>query len=197
MQANCWLSCSGAAAACEAGLDDFMAADETFSSVKALQEATAKDVGQRIATAHLRPLPSTGASSRPQGIHPIPGKSLLETSSLFKKNPFYSFKLHKSFQNSYPLSLSLSSSSWEICICSLGQPLINGPRPSPLCIAAMQCAEVCIMSLILKLNMQWVVCACCSLLFPTAASDIVKIVRLLKAIAPRACSAALSQGRAA
>lgn len=52
-----------------------MAADETFSSVKALQEATAKDVQQRIATAPLRPLPSSAALSRPQCIHPTPGEA--------------------------------------------------------------------------------------------------------------------------
>lgn len=53
-----------------------MAADETFSSVKALQEATAKDVQQRIATAHLRPLPSSAALSKPQCIHPTPSMNL-------------------------------------------------------------------------------------------------------------------------
>ena len=62
--------CSGAEPLCVAPLDDFMASDETFSSVKALQEATAKDVQQRIATVHLRPLLSFAGLSRPQGIHP-------------------------------------------------------------------------------------------------------------------------------
>ena len=41
-----------------------MAADETFSSVQALQDAIAKDVEQRIATAHLRPPPSKPAAAR-------------------------------------------------------------------------------------------------------------------------------------
>lgn len=58
-----------------------MAADETFSSARALQEATAKDVQQRIATAHLRPMPSHAAPARPQAIRTAPG----ETSTLMCK----------------------------------------------------------------------------------------------------------------
>ena len=51
-----------------------MAADETFSSARALQEATAKDVEQRIATAHIRPMLSNVALSRPQVPLATPGK---------------------------------------------------------------------------------------------------------------------------
>ena len=47
-------------------LDDFMAADETFSSVQAFQDALVRDVEQRIATIHLRPLPSKPAAPRGQ-----------------------------------------------------------------------------------------------------------------------------------
>ncbi|KAL0020040.1 hypothetical protein WJX77_006948 [Trebouxia sp. C0004] len=45
-------------------LHNCMAADDTFSSVQALQDAVAKDVEQRIATAHMRPLPSKPAAAR-------------------------------------------------------------------------------------------------------------------------------------
>lgn len=59
-------------------LDDFMAADETFSSARALQEATAKDVEQRMATAHLQPMRSHVAPSslvtRPHGLRLTPGE---------------------------------------------------------------------------------------------------------------------------
>lgn len=55
-------------------LDDFMAADVTFSDARALHEATAQDVEQRIATAPLRPMPSNVAPSRPQGLRLIPGE---------------------------------------------------------------------------------------------------------------------------
>ncbi len=41
-----------------------MAADETFSSVQALQHAIAKDVEQRIATAHMRAPTSKPAAAR-------------------------------------------------------------------------------------------------------------------------------------
>ena len=51
-----------------------MAADATFSDARALQEAIAKDVEQRIATAHLRPMPSVVAPSRPLGLRAIPGE---------------------------------------------------------------------------------------------------------------------------
>ena len=51
-----------------------MAADETFSSARALQDATAKDVEQRIATAHLRPMPGHVGPSRPQGLRLTPGE---------------------------------------------------------------------------------------------------------------------------
>ena len=73
-QAKEWYCYSGAKSACMAVLDDFMAADETFNSARALQEATAKDVEQRIATAHLRPMPSHVAPSRPQAIRPTTGE---------------------------------------------------------------------------------------------------------------------------
>ena len=56
-------------------LDDFMAADATFSDTRALQEAIAKDVEQRIATAHLRPMPSNAAPSRSHSLRPIPGET--------------------------------------------------------------------------------------------------------------------------
>lgn len=67
--------CSGTEAAGVAVLDDFMAADVTFSDARALQEAIAKDVEQRIATAHLRPMPSNVAPSRPQDLQAIPGEN--------------------------------------------------------------------------------------------------------------------------
>ena len=54
--------------------DDFMAADETFSSVEALQEAIAKDVEQRIATAHLRLMPSKVTAIQHQGTTGAPGE---------------------------------------------------------------------------------------------------------------------------
>ena len=56
-----------------AELDDFMAAKETFSSTTALQQAITKDVEQRIATAHLRPVPSRPASIRLHGSSFAPG----------------------------------------------------------------------------------------------------------------------------
>lgn len=64
-----------------------MAADETFSNVKALQEATAKDVQQRIATAHLRPVPSSAVLSRPLGIHPTPGEAWCESAYAAAPHP--------------------------------------------------------------------------------------------------------------
>ena len=45
-------------------LNDFMAADDTFTSTAALHEAIAEDVEQRIATLHLRQPPSEPAASR-------------------------------------------------------------------------------------------------------------------------------------
>ena len=56
-------------------LHDWMAADETFSSVEALHEAIAKDVEQRIATAHLRAPPSKAPVTPGCFSQPCPGKS--------------------------------------------------------------------------------------------------------------------------
>lgn len=57
-----------------------MAADETFSSVQALQDAIAKDVEQRIATAHMRPPPSKPAAARGASIlNNAPGTILAKT----------------------------------------------------------------------------------------------------------------------
>ncbi len=54
-----------------------MAADETFSSVQALQDAIAKDVEQRIATAHMRPPPRKPAAARGASIlNSAPGNIL-------------------------------------------------------------------------------------------------------------------------
>ena len=56
--------CTGSAGNVVEELHNCMAADETFSSVQALQDAIAKDVEQRIATAHMRPPPSKPAAAR-------------------------------------------------------------------------------------------------------------------------------------
>ncbi len=58
-------------------LHSCMAADETFSSVEALQDAIAKDVEQRIATAHMRPPPSKPAAARGASVlNNAPGNTL-------------------------------------------------------------------------------------------------------------------------
>ena len=58
-------------------LHNCMAADETFSSVQALQDAVAKDVEQRIATAYMRPPPSKPAAARGASIlNSAPGNIL-------------------------------------------------------------------------------------------------------------------------
>ncbi len=56
--------CAGSAGSVAEELHNCMAADETFSSVQALQDAIAKDVERRIATAHMRPPPSKPAAAR-------------------------------------------------------------------------------------------------------------------------------------
>ena len=66
--------CLGAGDGHAIELDNFMAADETFSSTQALQDAIAEDVEQRIATAHLRAVPSKPATSRPSVVQVAPGK---------------------------------------------------------------------------------------------------------------------------
>ena len=69
--------CAGSAGSVVEELHNCMAADETFSSVQALQDAIAKDVEQRIATAHMRPPPSKPAAARGASIlNSAPGNIL-------------------------------------------------------------------------------------------------------------------------
>jgi len=66
--------CTGSAGSVVEELHNCMAADETFSSVQAFQDAIAKDVEQRIANAHMGPPPSKPAAARGASIlHSAPG----------------------------------------------------------------------------------------------------------------------------
>lgn len=72
--------CAGSAGSVVEELHNCMAADETFGSVQALQDAIAKDVEQRIATAHMRPLPSKTAAARGASIlNGAPGDILVKS----------------------------------------------------------------------------------------------------------------------
>lgn len=72
--------CAGSAGNVVEELDNCMAADETFSSVQALQDAIAKDVEQRIATAHMRLPPSKPEAGRVASIlNNAPGIILAKT----------------------------------------------------------------------------------------------------------------------